>query len=303
MLERYEKVLMALVGIMIVVLLGLMSLQLVAKPANRTCKVSVITDDGGGEAAHLIQKGADKAAMDFNADIQYVSAASVAQDLDSFVTETENALGAIVIVSSNGEVVKWFAENTADCVVVSTNPAQAMDGTIKYVGLENKGLGALLAEKIAQDGVQEVYIFADDIGAAHISQRYDGFTERCDALGVSHTLLLSEESRRTFLEGVDTCNIVSFSADTTKGILEATGEENVSIYGIESAVPLLEFVENGSIACLIVQNNYNIGYLAVVEAIKTGSGLSLGSYELKPNVLTKDTLYTDEMSYVIAPVY
>lgn len=303
---RNEKFAFILVTSLLVLLLGVIIVRAVTSgDAVRVYRVSIITDDVQGDYSANVLKGLDRAARDYNIDLQVIamhSGMTTEQQKNSLERELEADTDAIIInLQRNPSLSEQLDLSAITVPIISLGTAWGGSSSIRSISSDDVAMGRMLAEEMIRDGVKSCAIRAS-LDNVRIHLREQGFKEAMDAAGIPYTYNLAIESEEW--SRFDAGQAV---AALDEPALEKLVDERFAImpdlYGIGNTNVLLANLETGTIKRLIVEDDYAMGYLALqsaVDAIENHGKV----YEriLECYVASADQMYSDPLRQILFPI-
>lgn len=303
---KSEKFAFVIVTALLVILLGFIVIRTVTGPnAVRVYRVSILTDDVQGDYSANVLKGLDRAARDYNIDLQVIalhSGMTTEQQKSSLERELEADTDAIIInLQQNPSLSEQLDLSAITVPIISLGTVWDGSSSIRSISTDDAAMGRMLAREMLADGVTSCAIRAS-LDNARIHLREQGFIEVMEDAGVPYT---SEWEP-------DSIAWSQFSAGQAVAALdEPTLEQLVgqrltmlpALYGIGYTNALLSYLESGTIRRLIVEDDYAMGYLALqsaVDAIENHGKV----YEriLECYVADADHLYTEPLRHILFPI-
>ena len=303
---KNEKLAFAIVTVLLVIVLLVFVGRLQsANEAARVYRVSVITDEINPEYAVNCKKGLDRAARDYNVDLQMIilhEGMTIAQQKASLQKELDAGSDAIILsVRGETEIVNWLENGTLAIPLI----AMDMKGEGKLfayrVYSDDFLMGATLAKEILKDGAQRCqvrYCRESD----RTRQRYAGLQSVLEAAGVPlHTegdptapQWISMQ-RDDFVAALDEDALIKLSGNSL--------EREIRLYGIGSTNEILNAMENGSVTRLVVEDDYAMGYLALRGAIRAVQGQTeTGEDVLNSYVADGKQLFEEPLQHILFPI-
>lgn len=285
---------------------------------------SVILYENTANEWNTLMEGIDQAEKDFDVDVRYVtmgSARTAEAQMDMIDREIrEGANGILLAAVDSRELGKCLeeAELSVPVVTIETGVEMEIPRTEAHISADDYAMGQMLGEKILADmeaagekrsvAVMEEYLERDSV-----RKRYEGLVDtlekggakvvpKCRQEGDFSLSLYTEGVMRSFqyVAALDkyTTEQAARAWEQYKYELERSyiHEENpVKIYGIGNTAQTVSDLDNGKIAALVYQNEFNIGYngiKALVEKVK--KGYVKEEYDIMYKLVTREDLYESE---------
>lgn len=303
---KSEKFAFVIVTALLVILLGFIVIRTVTGPnAVRVYRVSILTDDVQGDYSANVLKGLDRAARDYNIDLQVIalhSGMTTEQQKSSLERELEADTDAIIInLQQNPSLSEQLDLSAITVPIISLGTVWDGSSSIRSISTDDAAMGRMLAREMLADGVKSCAIRAS-LDNARIHLREQGFIEVMKEAGIPYT---SEWEPDSVAWG-------QFSTGQAVAALdEPTLEQLVgqrltmlpALYGIGYTNALLSYLESGTIRRLIVEDDYAMGYLALqsaVDAIENHGKV----YEriLDCYIADAEHLYSEPLRHILFPI-
>lgn len=284
--------------------------------------ISVIIRGKNTESWSIMKQGIDQAALEMNAEISFVTLLeenSVEEQSQLINREINNGADAILIspVDYDG-MVESIEAAMGKVVVVLIESTINSQKRLAYISCDNYELGVKLAEEVIQNGNvrNEISVIKDNLEYSSINERYNGFIDTISKTKNTYTLvelsknekvaynqkkILVEENIGDVIVAFDTATLESV-AENKKILKEVNGIEIESeIYGIGSTSKILSLLEEKIINSIAVQNEFNIGYLGVENAIDILMGRKTKKNIIESTIVTTRNMYSDENQRLLFP--
>ncbi|MBW5447802.1 substrate-binding domain-containing protein [Cohnella sp. CFH 77786] len=282
------------------------------------------TVDGRSDFWRVLGMGVQTAAKEFGVQVQTVG--TVAEtDVDGQIALLERAIEerprAIVLAASDYNRVVPVAKRIQAAGIPLITVDAGLNGGIaaSFVATDNYEAGRKAGEAalrlLPQDATIAVVSFVK--GTATSMERERGVRERlAEAPGVNvlEETYFSDGSidkayrivSRLLRERPDIQGFVCLNEPTTTGAAKALQESGrageVKLVGFDSSTDEIDYLEADVIQAIVVQNPFNMGYLAVRAAVDAARGkrtepvIDTGS-----EVITKQNLYNKENQKLLFP--
>jgi len=291
---------------------------------NDSYTIPVIVKSTNSEYWETVKVGAEDAADEFGAEVNYQGPASET-DVDKQVTTVENAVtsdsDAIVLAASDPEslVPPVKMADEADIPVVLIDSGVNEDLGKSFVATDNEKAAAKAAKEMAEsiDEEGKIAIVNFVAGASTAIDRENGFKEeiekypdveivntfysdadKSEALNITENILTSTPD----IKGIFGANEPS-AAGVARAVQSAGKEDDITVIGFDSSDEEIELIEEGVMDGIVVQDPYEIGYKGVEQAVKAIEG-----EEVEKNVDTgsiyvnEDNLEDEEIRELLYPL-
>ncbi len=276
-------------------------------PSADTIEIALIvkaTDSGFWQK--VIEGGEAFDAENANVNVTVYGPASEA-DVDESISILENVItskpDAIVIASNAGEGAVAALKEAVDAgiVVMTVDTSIPTDVVTTHLATDNVLGGALAAEAMVEQmkaaGIElkgKVAIVAAVAGVQTIVDRDGGFIDKMAELAPDIEVLtpvyvdneiekaLSETEQIITREGADLIGIYADNNHTGDGvgraIKQAGLQDSVIVVAFDDDQEELDFLDEGVIKALIIQDQYNMGYSGCAFAVRALMGETLPSF-------------------------
>jgi ribose transport system substrate-binding protein len=289
-----------------------------AAPAIAQTKptIPIIVKDTTSIYWQTVLAGARKAGQDFGANIAELGAQSES-DANGQISILENAVSsnpaAVVIAPTHfaalGRPIDEAAKKVKIIAIDSTADSKALTSLLATDNVQAGRIAAdILAERIQKtyaDAEGDVALITSSPGVAALDQRAKGFKEQIaakyGALNIvaekvadgqattGRNIMADIISAYPELRGVFASNLIM-----AKGAGEAVAEnktnktgDKINLVGFDSDDRLVKFLQEGTIAALVVQDPFRMGYGGVKTALAASKG-----EQVPANIDTGATLVT-----------
>ena len=303
---KSEKAAFILVTTILVCLLGVIIVRtLSARDDVRVYRVSIITDDVQGDYSQNIWKGLDRAARDYNIDLQVIalhSGMTTEQQRSSLERELEADTDAIIInLQQNPSLSEQLDLSSITVPVISLGTVWNGSSAIRSISTDDTEMGRMLANEMIHDGVTHCVIRAS-LDNARIRMREAGFVDVMQQQGVDYTTEWDASSAAwsNLPSGVAVAALDEPALESLVG-MRKNGQH--LLYGIGYTNALLSYLESGSIRRLIVEDDFAMGYLSLKSAVdaienrNTEYGQILACY-----VADAAHLYDEPLRHILFPI-
>lgn len=288
----------------LVVSIGMMLLQSAAGTGTpKVYHVAVLLDGSGNDYWRNFRRGVEQAALKSNADVRFVTRyegeAGPAQ-VDALRQEWQGETdGAVVIPIDGGLLAAGLQEARAgwQTVIVGVEPDSDKVGAL--VSADNAEMGAKLAEAIAAGGEAGCTVYQSAAGGAASQQRYDALVAGLAALGIPCEAVRVEGELPEKLPGEGA--LCALEPGLAESLCARDGTAG-RVYGMGSSNRLLHDLEEGRAAALVVQNDYEAGYLSLLRLVGALNGRPQSDATLECYTVTAENMFTDPIDQILFPI-
>ncbi|MBN9166898.1 MAG: substrate-binding domain-containing protein [Myxococcales bacterium] len=257
--------------------------------SGKRLKIAVVPKGTTHEFWKSVHAGAVKASKELDVDIVWkgpLKEDDLKAQIDVVSTFVAQGVSGIVLAPLNDSALRAPVKSAVQAkipVVVFDSDLQG-DDHVSFVATDNQAAGKLAAEGMAKklEGKGSVIVLRYQEGSASTQNREKGFLDGLKtkpgfeivsdnqyggattetAFQKSESLLVAHKAQTGVVSGIFTPN-----ESTTFGMLQALKKSGVNkkvkFYGFDSSDKLVAALRDGDIDGLVVQNPFNMGYLAV----------------------------------------
>lgn len=299
-----------------------------AKPATGRLKIAVIPKGTTHEFWKSVHAGAVKASKEVDVDIVWkgpLKEDDLKAQIDVVNTFVAQGVSGIVLAPLNDSALRAPVKASVAAkipVVVFDSDLQG-DEHVSFVATDNQAAGKIAGEHVGKllDNKGNVVVLRYQEGSASTQNREKGFLDavktKADLKVVSdnqyggattetafskgESLLLAQKASTGAVNGVFTPN-----ESTTFGMLLAIRKSGLAkkmkFVGFDSSEKLIGALKEGDIDGLVVQNPFNMGYLAVKTMAEHLRGKPVEKrIDTGARLVTKDNLEDPAVKEVIQP--
>lgn len=319
-MKKYSRIIMTIFALLLVLLWAVYTM--ISHGNNKEQKkISVILTGSNEDRWFAVENGMNQAAIDNNVILSYanVSQNPTARDEWDIIQREiyENGADAVIVEPMGKEVLIDDAKNGYKLPVVLLDSDVEPEGVYDCIHADDEEIGRLLADKLYEK--YGSYIKYKKIGVVggvasrlSMTQRMVGFCDRLreyDAkpawtMGLGHNLephLMRQLERSTPDIVVALGN---YETEVSIDLILGSGlENNIEVYGEGYSEKTVYYLGKGVVDCLVVPNEYTMGYLAVQQAANKANKIS-SKYDNSPIMLHSirtDELYLEENQKILFP--
>ena len=255
-------------------------------PSGKRLKIAVVPKGTTHEFWKSVHAGAMKAAKEVDADIVWkgpLKEDDLKAQIDVVSTFVAQGVSGIVLAPLNDSALKAPVKAATDAKIPVVVFDSDLQGSMhaSFVATDNQAAGKLAGDAMtkALDGKGNLVVLRYQEGSASTQNREKGFIDAVKGLTMvsdnqyggattesafqkSESLLVAHKAQAGAIQGVFTPN-----ESTTFGMLQALKKSGlnrkVKLIGFDSSEKLVAALKDGDIDGLVVQNPFNMGYLAV----------------------------------------
>ncbi|RUT28805.1 ABC transporter substrate-binding protein [Arsenicitalea aurantiaca] len=277
--------------------------------------IPIIVKDTTSFYWQIVLAGARKAGQDLGVNVPELGAQSEA-DINGQITILENAVAgnpAAIVISPTeraalGAPITEAAQST---IIIGIDSAADSDAFTSFLTTDNVEGGRVAADGLAaaieaKHGAIEgdVALITALPGVGSLDQRAEGFKERLaeaypglnlvadrvadgqatTGLNITTDLITANPN----LRGIFASNLI-MAQGAGQAVAENGVQDQIALVGFDSDERLVQFLSEGVIAALVVQDPYRMGYDGIATALAAANG-----EEVEANVDTGANLITTE---------
>ncbi|HWS42934.1 MAG TPA: substrate-binding domain-containing protein [Pseudoflavonifractor sp.] len=301
-MRKGERGLFFAVLLVLVTALVLLVVQKVrGEDAPKIYRVSILLDGTDGNGWKNFRAGLNQAALERNVDLRFVTRYDgEADQTDVLRQEWEGEAEGVIIVPTDagklGETLREAPAGLAVCVVGPVLPTGRVDS---YVSPDYDKMGRRLADAAAQVGAACTLFLSDDPSPA-ASLIAAGLAAGLQEKGIPFAQETVGESGLTEIpkEGA----LAAVESAVAEVLCAAPGgRERVCGVGVSDV--LLRNLEEGAAAALVVQSDFDAGYLSLSRVVSRLSQEKAGNAVLESYAATRENMFEYPMSDILFSIY
>lgn len=317
---RYRKLIVCL---LLCALVGLLAFRFTGGQEDRVrialvLKTTVETAEFWGE----VLDGVDSAVEELGVEVT-VTGSDSESAVDQQIAVMEEVIAtrpdAIILVASDYDrLVDVTREAVAAGIDVITMDSDVnTDVRTTYVASDNyeigRSLGAQLLENLdsgpvailthssySSSGIQRVagaLDALDECPDVEVVGVYDCENSRDNAAAIARDLLEQHPDLRGFVCANEVCNLAVAQVLTEQGL-----GGQLTVVGCDNSRQQIQYLEQGVIQSIIIQQPFNMGYAAVEQAVRVVRGQSVPAFTEIPCVtITQDNMYNSDNQKLLFP--
>src|SRR6266481_5564797 len=300
-------------------------------PAAEKPTIPIIVKDTTSGFWQIVLAGARKAGQDLGVNVAELGAQSES-DINGQISILKNAVAsnpvAVVIAPTQfAPLGKPIDEAAKTIKIIGIDSAADSKALTSFLTTDNEQAGRIAADVLAEaikrtyaDAEGDVALITSLPGIASLDQRAKGFKEQIAAKygaldivaekvgdGKATTgsrIMMDLIAEHPELRGVFASNLVM-----TQGAVEAVAEnktnktgDKINLVGFDSDDKLVKSLQNGTIAALVVQDPFRMGYEGVKTALAASKGEQVpANVDTGANLITKANLNSTRSQELLNP--
>ena len=301
-MNRNERHLFFGVLLVLAAALGVMLLQdALADRPQEIRRVAVLLDGTDETYWQNFRLGVDKAARERNVDVRYVARyegdVSAAQAGQLRREWEDGELDGVILVPVDGAALAETLEDApADLAVTVAGPGlPGVDG-VCAISASQEELGRRLADAVADSGAASCTVVLNGREGASALRRYQGLKEGLLARGVAWKTVTAAS-----VDALPEPNGQPVAA-LEPAMTEALCSWGGPVYGVGASTNILNGLETGAAAALVLQSDYDAGYLSLLSVLERLEGGQPQDRVLDCYTVTAENMFTDPMDQILFPV-
>lgn len=236
-------------------------------------RISVILDSRTTEQYINLKQGMNQAAADYKVELNFVLLSGEHREEEQIQLinrEINNKTEAILLIPTGKEKLAETVELTKTKIPIATLISGTSGDTQTYcVGVDNYQMGYDLGTDIIKnepDGNRIILITRED-ESSYINKRREGLMSALAKTNYGiDSYNLNEQKDMLELNKYDMA--IAFDVDALSYLTGLkSNKSNVNIYGMGSNYSVINSLDKGVIQSLLVENEYNIGYIGVQSMV------------------------------------
>lgn len=325
MINRKERVLWILYGIVLIALFLLSSTDFIIKEKKaEVYPVSVIIEDTSDDYYVNFKKGMERAAMELNADVSFITLyeqGNSRQQMDLVLREQEDGKRALIVAPVDeetvGELTAW-KRPVSPLVLLNVEEEEIKGDNVAGITYDYYSMGCQLGERLMKEQPvsRPVYLFSCK-GHSLVNERIaEGISSVLEPAGfsVKEFYLQKTDGLKLVLRRITSAEdggavLVALDPETLTAAAQLVedGENCASwicgLYGRGNTVPILNYLDKEVIQGLCITDDFSAGYVSVEAAVDLMNGRYRGGGAyLKGCCIGREDLRTGEYEKLLYPV-
>ena len=314
-----------IVLLLLLVVMACTACAVVMKMSNRTKPANVTlvlkTEVSTAEFWEITMEGVKQAAADYQVNLT-ITGTSAEKEIDAQIQLMEEVIATkpdvIVLAASDYDRMTASVEDAVKAGIQVITMDSDVNTSVRtcYVASNNReigrAMGDLLCDKLPEGGkvaimahgnsstaierVEGAWNYVKDSGAFELVGIYDCNDSQTMAYEYAAELLSQHKDLAAIICSNEVCNV---------GVANYFAEHNVdhvALVGCDSSVAQIGYLEKGTIQGIVVQQPFNMGYLAIKAAAQLAAGETLPDRIEIPCVsITKENMYDIENQKLLFP--
>ena len=297
-----------------VILVGVISSFLLGQDEKETVyNISYISDTNKSEDIRVIIEGINQAAKDMKVEVKIYTLSNgdrVESQIELIEQECKGKSDAIIIspIDSN-KLSDAIKKVNKDIPIIFMNSTVNNLSDIPIVSCDNKAIGKEIAGEIIRNGNtrKNIGIVINNKNKSSIKDMYEGFISEIDySKNTCKEFYLDNSVNEKISEFIEAENIdilVSFEREILENMAQLKKENKLSIelYGVGRTNKILSYLEEDIINGIVVQNEFNLGYLGVKIAVDKIKKEKFNNDRIDFAIINENNMYWDENQKILFP--
>ena len=318
-MKKSKKINLIVLIILLILSFILLFCDLLFRDKNKTYQISVIASGKSNESFMILKEGAEQAALEMNANIRFLFLSkdnNEEEQIELIKRECDNKVDALLISPIETEDVAEVIEYAKKKIpVIIIQSSMNVKSNINRVMCDEYKLGQDLAKETLNNISKNksiMIITSNDDSISHY-ERYNGILNVLDQNNINYFISNVEDYidytvLNNIIEARNIGGIICVDREITeniaelkkKSVSESNVNSNILILGVGNTNKIISLLEEKIINATAVQNEFNIGYIAVKNAIEVNDGEKAEKLKLiKSTVIESDDMYSPKNERIL----
>lgn len=318
-MKKSKKINLIVLIILLILSFILLFCDLLFRDKNKTYQISVIASGKSNESFMILKEGAEQAALEMNANIRFLFLSkdnNEEEQIELIKRECDNKVDALLISPIETEDVAEVIEYAKKKIpVIIIQSSMNVKSNINRVMCDEYKLGQDLAKETLNNISKNksiMIITSNDDSISHY-ERYNGILNVLDQNNINYFISNVEDYidytvLNNIIEARNIGGIICVDREITeniaelkkKSVSESNDNSNILILGVGNTNKIISLLEEKIINATAVQNEFNIGYIAVKNAIEVNNGETVEKLKLiKSTVIESDDMYSPKNERIL----
>lgn len=319
-MRRSRKVYLLVLSILLCISFIVACWEVLFKSKVDTLQISVITSGPSDESWMILKEGTEQAATEVNANIRFIFLSKQdngKEQIELIKRESQNNVDAILVSPiEEAEVIQAIEEVSKKMPVIILQSNIETKQNIKKIVNNEKQLGELLCNELLNiiNKDKKVVVFDRKNSNSSFDNRMSGFKDIIEHSDIDYII----EEFELYNNGENDINKL-FNNDDIGAIvcLDSTISEYVAenkknnvlsdikpnaetmIFSVGNTNKIISYLDEGIIYATAIQNEFNIGYIAVKSAISSINKISIKEQGIQTKVINNQNMYEKENERIL----
>lgn len=305
-MKNNKRVFLLIEIILGILVIGMASLMIREKNGEDLERISVIIQNSDDNQWTAFQYGLKMAAEDQGVELFVAGTGdriTVEEQKNLIEQEIDKGADGILVQPIPGEKSRKMLkkiEKKVPVMFIEQGISGHKEDSVPIMQPDHYAMGMALGEELLKDYNGNIsgktYAFtAENMGSQATTERVLGFTDALQGSGAEvlwqSSKDLQQQPKVDFVIALDNNSLVQAG--------EAAASNNLHgalIYGIGKSTEAVYYLDTGVVVCLVVPDEFNMGYQSLTEMSKKvkGSLYQLQEKEISYTILRQDTLFSKE---------
>lgn len=305
-MKNNKRVFLLIEIILGILVIGMASLMIREKNGEDLERISVIIQNSDDNQWTAFQYGLKMAAEDQGVELFVAGTGdriTVEEQKNLIEQEIDKGADGILVQPIPGEKSRKMLkkiEKKVPVMFIEQGISGHKEDSVPIMQPDHYAMGMALGEELLKDYngniAGKTYAFtAENMGSQATTERVLGFTDALQGSGAEvlwqSSKDLQQQPKVDFVIALDNNSLVQAG--------EAAASNNLHgalIYGIGKSTEAVYYLDTGVVVCLVVPDEFNMGYQSLTEMSKKvkGSLYQLQEKEISYTILRQDTLFSKE---------
>ncbi|MEG0780531.1 MAG: hypothetical protein RR426_07985 [Oscillospiraceae bacterium] len=299
-MKREERGLFCVVLGVLAVALSLLLIQSIRGTGEPPIyRVSVLTDGTESDYWENFRSGVNQAALEHNVDVRFITAyegePGRAQPA-ALRREWEGEADGVVVIPAAGDGQLFTDAPTRLAAAVMGPKPEKAKGAVCYVSADYDAMGARLGDTVAEMGAETCTLYLSPSGGAASSRLRFGLYRRLEELHIDYDAVAVNPAQLNTV--AERGALVAVEPGMTEALCRnprAAGR----VCGVGASGRLLHYLEDGTAAALVVQSDFDAGYLSLTRVVELLDGGSPRDTVLDCYTATAENMFEEPMIQIL----
>lgn len=292
--------------------------------SKREIEIAVVLKMSYGYHWGSVKLGADAAAREFNVNIQYYAPDNEDDYCEQIKLVNEalkRNIDALILAASDYNALTATVEGaySLGIPVIIIDSEVNTDKVHSFIAADNledgKKAGNMLLDIVGENADIAIMNFVKgtknaeqrEEGLMSVISKYPGIKVKAKEYCLSSTTRAYELTKKIIRENENINAIVALNSISCEGVARAVEEAGLSgkvkIIAFDSSIQGINYLENGTIQAMIIQNPFSMGYLSVKYAYDAIEGKRIPKHvTIDSKVVDKQNMYLPENQKLLFPI-
>lgn len=294
-----RRLFLAVLAILLLALILLFAQWVSGGNTPKIYHVSVLLDGTDSDYWKNFRAGMNQAALEKNVDLRFITKYEGTTQTAVLRSEWEGEADGVVIVPTDGAALSETLKDAPSGLVVGVmGPELSSDRVNCYVSPDYTAMGRSLADAASTRAGCTLYLSPDPSPAALLLA--DGVEAGALEKGIPcyRMTVVPEEVKSVAAAGA----LVAVEPEMTEALCAAMGAGG-RVYGVGVSSRLLHYLEDGTAAALVVQSDYDAGYLSVLRVVRRLARENAENAVLETYTATSENMFEEPMINILFATY